>query len=108
MLNLKKEDYSKYLEIKTIFGKRLRVICVPQDLVENTIYSSCDGLEDRMVAKDLLYKFNEWVVRNKQRSIISLVRNPEINHRGKVVLRPHIRTWFKQFQATLENYRGEV
>ena len=55
-LALHKEDYSKYLYIRTIFGDRLRVICVPKDLVENSIYSSCDGVEAAVIQKDLVKK----------------------------------------------------
>ena len=53
--------YDKYLNIKTRFGKRLRVICVPKNLVENTINHSGDGLESRLIAKDILYKIKLWL-----------------------------------------------
>jgi len=94
---LHKEDYSKYLTIKTKFDKPVKVLYVPSDLVENTIYASCDGLEDRVIAKDLLYKFNEWLMHNKGRRV-SLDSD----------LVPHTRSWFKQFEETLENYRDEA
>ena len=37
--------------------------------IENTILWSCDGLEDRVIAKDLLYKFNELLVSERGRGI---------------------------------------
>ena len=48
--------YDKYGYIKTHFGDSLKVVCVPKDLVENTIYLSCNGLEKRLIAKDILHQ----------------------------------------------------
>ena len=53
--------YDKYLSIKTRFGDRLRVICVPRDMVEDTINCSGDGLESRLIAKDILHKIKSWL-----------------------------------------------
>ena len=51
-----KRRYDKHMYIRTCFGDRLRVICVPKDMVEDTINCSGDGLESRLIAKDILYK----------------------------------------------------
>lgn len=96
---------------KNCFGKSLRVICVPKIMVENNILHSNDGMENRMIAKDMLYKFDEWLIRNKNRSIRHIILNPgeneNHNNLGAPVLIPHIRTWFKEFIAQLDCHRVE-
>ena len=51
--------YDKYRHIKTCFSDKLRVICVPKDMVENTINHASDGLESRIIAKDILFKIQQ-------------------------------------------------
>jgi DNA-directed RNA polymerase specialized sigma subunit len=64
-----KHRYEKYLHSRTIFGKRLRVICVPKDMVENTINLSGDGIEDRVIAKDMIHKFKLWLPEKRWRRL---------------------------------------
>jgi hypothetical protein len=54
-------------KMPTIFGDELVIICVPKEMVENNILLSGDGLENRMIAKDLLYKFEAWLIANGYR-----------------------------------------
>jgi DNA-directed RNA polymerase specialized sigma subunit len=82
VLAFEKEDYSKYLYIKTIWGKRLRVICVPKDLVENTIYASCNGVEASVIQKDLISKAMLALTDEPRLSyIISMYYSGELNMR---------------------------
>jgi hypothetical protein len=61
----------------TIFGDELVVICVPKELVENNILLSGDGLENRMIAKDLLYKFEAWLIGfNLRKRLLGYDKNP--------------------------------
>jgi len=48
-------------QIKNKFGKTLRVVCVPKNLLEDTLYHSADGLEQKTIDKDLLSKLPSWL-----------------------------------------------
>jgi RNA polymerase sigma factor for flagellar operon FliA len=50
------ERYEKWFYIRTRYGDPLRVIYVPKDMVEDTVFLSGDGLEERIIKKDLLFK----------------------------------------------------
>lgn len=65
------KPYERFLYRKTRYGKRLRVFRVPQYLVENTIFLSGDGLEGRLIKKDLVYKAQRWL-NNSERRVIQL------------------------------------
>jgi RNA polymerase sigma factor (sigma-70 family) len=39
----------------------VRVIYVPRDMVEDTIFCSGDGLEQKLIKKDMLHKIKTWL-----------------------------------------------
>ena len=67
--------------------------------LENSIYNSRDGLESRIIAKDLLYKFENYLRANGQKGINLKARLLETGH----YTRPF--RWFikKQFREFIEN-----
>ena len=42
--------------IRTRYGDYVRTVYVPKDMVEDTINCSGDGLESRLIAKDILHR----------------------------------------------------
>jgi DNA-directed RNA polymerase specialized sigma subunit len=59
-----KTEFSEYVTIcnpMNRFGKELRVICVPRRFIEDSDLHCGDGLEGKLIAKDLLYKIELWL-----------------------------------------------
>jgi hypothetical protein len=93
---------------KTRFGRALRVLCVDPRIIENMVECSAGGLEERIIAKDLLYKFNAWLQENKGRAIeldpsrwewCSRRRTSKVDCIDHPRLPPHIRSCFRDFLA---------
>ena len=105
-----KTEFNEYLETikhrKTKYGDVYRIVYVPRRFVENTVLCSGDGLENRIAAKDMLYKFNAWLKKNKGRSIEIDPMKCEWCDRNRTSLtdsidhprlKPHIRSWFREW-----------
>jgi len=73
----KKTDFAKGTSAgrpSNKFGKGLRVICVPRFMLENDPAFASDGLEDRVIAKDIIYKFQQWLIDNGHRGFSPKLR----------------------------------
>jgi len=104
-----KTEFSEYLKSishrETKYGDKYRIIYVPRVFVENTVLYSGDGLENRIIAKDMLYKFNVWL-KKKGRCIeidpmkcdwCDRNRTSSTDFIDHPRLKPHTRSWFKEF-----------
>jgi hypothetical protein len=72
-----KTEFSEYLNTFNPinrFGKTLRVIYAPRRFIENSDLHCGDGLEGKLIAKDLLYKIELWLA-DRDYLLISLYYN---------------------------------